>query len=738
MTKKTKLFRNLSFGLAVLTIVVLVCASVLETVCGTNHIYGSPLFVALWTALAVFSIVYIIIRKMQRRKIILLLHLSFVVILAGAFITHVWGVQGSIHLRQGEMPVCQFITNDGINGVLPFEISLNSFELVYYQGTFAPMDYVSSVLIHDGDGMHEGVVSMNNIYDYKGYRFYQSTYDYDRHGSTLSIYYDPYGIAVTYIGYVLLILSVLLFFFDPKSYFRQLLNHPLLRKSVMASLLAVMAFPSFASDTPKTLPRSTAVEFGNMYVYYNDRVCPMQTLARDFTVKLYGKSTYKGMTAEQVLTGWFFYYDDWKTEPIIYVKSKEVRQLLGIEGKYARLVDFFDNNGYKLDYSRHQETGTWDMRGVREADEKFNLISMVSTGNALKMYPYRENDSLQLVWYSISERLPASMPHEQWAFVRYSMNYIAEQVAKKDFDGVNTLIVKTRKYQEREAAGFLPDNTRFRAEKLYNAFDYTRPVAMVCLMVGILSFFFYCWRMLRGRTGRSWLDVVLLALIAVLLFYIVTVMTLRGITAGHFPATNGFETMQLMAACVLVISILSYRRFEAALSFGFILCGLAMLVAMMGESNPSVTPLLPVLSSPLLSIHVMTIMISYSLFGFAMLNGIVAIIIRYSGRACFEQVERLQVISQLILYPAVFLLAIGIFIGAVWANVSWGRYWGWDPKETWALITLLVYAAALHLKSLPAMRRPMFFHWFTVIAFFCVLITYFGANFIMKGLHSYA
>lgn len=246
--------------------------------------------------------------------------------------------------------------------------------------------------------------------------------------------------------------------------------------------------------------------------------------------------------------------------------------------------------------------------------------------------------------------------------------------------------------------------------------------------------------MTRQHTGnrRSRVSTLLAAMMAIVLVYIITILTLRGIIGGHFPASNGFETMLLMAACIAVITIAAYRRFETILSFGFMLCGFSLLVAMLGEANPSVTQLMPVLSSPLLSIHVAVIMISYSLFGFAMFNGIAAVIINRANRRNVRQIERLQVMSRLILYPAVFLLTAGIFIGAVWANVSWGRYWGWDPKETWALITLLVYAAALHTDSLPALRRPMAFHWFTIIAFLSVLITYFGANFIMAGLHSYA
>ncbi|MCM1107623.1 MAG: cytochrome c biogenesis protein CcsA [Clostridium sp.] len=193
-----------------------------------------------------------------------------------------------------------------------------------------------------------------------------------------------------------------------------------------------------------------------------------------------------------------------------------------------------------------------------------------------------------------------------------------------------------------------------------------------------------------------------------------------------------------MSACCAALSLIFARRFAAALPFGFLVCGLTLMVAMLGEANPQITLLMPVLQSPLLSIHVAVIMVAYSLLSFTLFNGLTALLLHaLSKRDSTEKLEHLQTVSHLLLYPAVFLLATGIFIGAVWANVSWGRYWGWDPKEVWALITLLVYASALHTSSLPLLRRPVVFHTFCVAAFLTVLVTYFGVNFLLGGMHSY-
>jgi cytochrome c-type biogenesis protein CcsB len=220
--------------------------------------------------------------------------------------------------------------------------------------------------------------------------------------------------------------------------------------------------------------------------------------------------------------------------------------------------------------------------------------------------------------------------------------------------------------------------------------------------------------------------------------YISLNIVIRALVSGHIPLSNGFETMSFMAWCCSLLAIIFSKRFRYALPFGFLLCGFSLLVAMMGESTPQITQLMPVLHSPLLSIHVMLIMVAYTLLAFTMMNGVTAIVLHSTNRGATEQIEYLSLISRILLYPAVFLLTVGIFIGAVWANVSWGRYWGWDPKEVWALITMLIYALAIHVQSLKWFRKPIHFHLFCVVAFLSVLMTYFGVNFVLGGLHSYA
>ena len=747
-----KLLKRTAFSLLGILLLILTIATILEKIYGTDfvneYIYSSVPFVILCGVTAITSLLYIIKSKLHRQPVIFLLHLSLLFILAGAFTTWIYGEQGTMRVRQGEQQT-SFTDSKGISHQLPFSITLNQFEIIYYKGTLAPMDFISHISVADKDCHRQiqGKVSMNHIFSYQHYRFYQSGYSEDNEGSVFSVSHDPYGIGITYAGYTLLLLSTVFFFFSPQSRFRQLLKSPLLHRSLTVILLLFAFslnsnFLKANSTSPKVLPREVAEHFGDLYILYNNRICPLQTFARDFTVKLYGSSSYKGLTPEEVLTGWLFYYDSWKNEPIIRIKSNEARKLLEIEGNYARLKDYISTiNEYKLEkMMNHIRSGeqVTDKRGIEEADEKFNIINLVCTGAMMKIFPCRNIAGKTLEWYSQSDQLPQDMDNDKWVFIRKSMSYVNEMIVMKKYNDACLLLEKIKKYQQKECDGLLPADNKFKAEKIYNQFDYSKSVAMACICIGLICFIYYCHCMAsQKRTSRKAI-IILNILLWIVFTYLSAAICLRGYVSNHLPLSNGFETMQFMAWCTLLLTFLLQRKFAMLLPFGFLLCGLTLMVSMLGESNPQITQLMPVLQSPLLSIHVVVIMIAYSLLAFIMLNGVTAVILHQSQKECKEQIERLQIISQIILYPAIFLLAIGIFIGAVWANVSWGRYWGWDPKEVWALITMLVYALALHPRSLPWFHRTMFFHVFCITAFITVLITYFGVNFLLGGMHSYA
>ena len=465
-----------------------------------------------------------------------------------------------------------------------------------------------------------------------------------------------------------------------------------------------------------TLPRDVANEFGNLLVYHNNRICPLQTLARDYTIKLTGKTSYKDFSAEQVLLGWFFYYDEWRNEPMIKIKGKDAQQTLGIEGKYASFNDFSSPEGYKL-------TGTQG-KNFSAADEKYNLIMMNLTGSLLKIFPH--NNAL-INWFALNDNLPADMPQAEWLFIRKSMNLVAEYIAHSQYNEAIDLIRKIRRYQETQLGTLAPSKTRITAERIYNHLNFNRPLAMALMTIGILL---YVITIISNKTPR-WSWFILTPTVIYLLFAVV----LRGYIAGHFPLSNGFETMQflaLIASLMPFLTLLFKQQKNNSLFLipnSILICGIALMVATMSELNPRITLLMPVLQSPLLSIHVMVIMISYTLFALILLNATTNLI--------KNNYELCNINYKLNIF-ALFLLTAGIFIGAIWANVSWGRYWGWDPKEVWALITMLIYSLPLHRSSLKIFQNPRFLNWYYIFAFLSVVITYFGVNFILGGMHSYA
>ncbi len=633
-----------------------------------EKVYHTWWFFALWAFLALLSVIIICQQRLWRRTAVFMLHCSFLVILAGAATTFITAHEGEIHLRTHILDNSYIIKGTGEIRQLPFkQFELDKFHVEYYPGTQAPQDFVSQINYTTKDDQKGSVsISMNHIFQYQGYRFYQFSFDPDQQGTILTVRYDPWGTPLTYFGYAMLALSILLVLFNRKEEFMRLLRHPLLQKGALTiSLLVCLTPVSTQARSIPTINKEKAERMARMPIIYNDRVAPLSTLAHDFTQKLYGKSSYKGLCAEQVLYGWLQRPDVWKDEPMLKIKDASLRQQLGIEGKYAKLSDLFDGEDYKLQalIEKGQES-----KAVRELDEKVGIILMLTNGSLIR--PAKGVD--------ISER-------------------------------------------------------KFSAEIFYNNFPFVKILFMLNLTMGLLTF-------LLMMMPRKTTFYVLLRFSTVILWAAFLVLVfgyaLRWYIGGRIPLGNGYETMLFLALSIMAFTMVMYHRLTYLIPFGFLLSGFTLLVAWLGEMNPQITPLMPVLKSPLLSTHVSVIMMSYALLAFMVLNGIMALIQLHRGNQ--QQVEQLTVLSRLMLYPAVFLLTIGIFLGAVWANVSWGKYWSWDPKEVWALITMLIYAVPFHQQSIPFLRQPKWLHIYLIVAFLTVLMTYFGVNYFLGGMHSYA
>ena len=678
----------------VLVAAVLAAGTIAEKVNPEVHIYTSWWFILLMALVGVAAIVSIVQGKMWQHPSLLLIHAAVPVILLGGALTTWTGQSGSMTLQPG-VACSEF---DGHK--LPFCITLEGFEVVPYTGTHTPMDFVSHI---ECEG-EKADISMNNIYRHRGYRFYQEDYG-DNGSSTLSVTRDPWGIGVTYCGYIILVLGLIGMLASPKGRFRQLLKG--------AALMALVLLPVAASATPQTLPRTTAAKMGEMYVLYKGRVCPVQTLAKDFTTKLTGNATYQGLTPEQVFSGYLFYYTDWADEPAIKVKDGAWKTACRIEGKRASMMQLLP-----LDTVRISPITD---KNLRAASEKYNLIRSLLSGKLLKLYPVTDSAGI-LNWYGQNDPLPMDISDEEYLFVRRSTGYMQELVVRGDFDELERVFEKTRKYQEQRVE---TSTIRMRAECLYNTLTTGRWLAMTSITLGLLAFAYALVCQRRRKGMPSWLTTLLATCIAVLTAFLLLIFVLRWVAGGHVPMAGGFDSMNLMAIVAGVAALLLHRRHSIALPTGLMAMGFCLLVAMMSGSNPPVTNLMPVLNSPLLTLHVTVIMCSYALFFFVTLGGLAGLI---TGDKSYRH------LNLTLLYPAVSLLAVGIIIGAIWANVSWGNYWSWDPKEVWALITLIVYAIPLHRGIL---TKPRAFGLYCLLAFLSVVVTYFGVNFILGGMHAY-
>ena len=752
--------KKIIFILYILVLVCMAAATIVEKSQGTDyahaHYYGAWWFILIWAVLAALGAFYIIKRKVKCAST-LALHLSFIIILAGALLTHISAKRGMIHLRIGQ-PTDTYMAQDEEQGMqeekLPFSLCLQKFEAKMHDGTNAVADYSSKFTVIDGDDKSEGEVSMNNIYSHRSYRLYQSSYDEDGKGSVLAINADPYGIPVTYTGYALLFISLVWMLFDPKGGYRKLLKSPLLKKGAlitalilsMGNIQTLHAESATGNLQNAVLPKETAEKFGELHILYNDRICPVQTFALDFCKKIYGARSYQGLTAEQVLSGWVFYGNTWANEPFIKIKSGEMKTAMNLPD-YASLNTFFNREmgGYTIgQYVQEYYNGQQDKfhQQAADIDGKIQIIMELREGISLKVLPYtftknekatKDHSFIKAgttTWFSPVDKLPQAVEHQHALYIRNVFSLLNGDVKAGNTSRVNEFFVKMKKYQEVSSGNSLPTATQYKAERINNAFPFATILFMANLTLGFIALFYTIYRMTKKKEIKV-LNIALPILLGVSFLVLTFGLALRWIISGNIPMSNGYESMLTVAWFVMLISILMQLRIRIVMVFGFLISGFFLLVSHINQMDPAIGQMMPVLNSPLLSIHVSIIMMSYALLSLTFICGIMGICMRSHG-------EELQTLSRIFLYPALTTMGFGIFIGAIWANVSWGTYWSWDSKETWALITFMIYAVVVHTQSLPVFRKPLVYHIYITLAFLSIAMTYFGVNYFLTGMHSYA
>ena len=641
---------------------------------------------------------------------------------------------------------------------VPFSIKLKKFIMDKYPGTNSASSYASEVqLIDDKNNTTKDFrIYMNNILNYDGYRFFQSSFDKDERGTYLSVNHDYWGTLITYLGYAILTIGMLLTFFSKKTRFYQVTQKiKKLRAKNIATIFIVLC--SFFSTTITAqsshnhqISVAHAEKFSTLLVQdFRGRMKPIHTLSREILRKLSRKEKLDDLSAEQVLLGMFVNPNNWYGVAIIKLgKHKDIKKKLGVNKDYVSYRDFFLKNGnYKLSEEIRKAYNLMPKdRGVYEKellklDEKVNILGMVFSGNLLKIIP--DSDSPNNTW--LSNHSHNNENHNEFASSFFS-NYkeaLKRALETNNYEDADRLVKELKAYQLKEGGTIIPSTTKIKAEILLNKLHIFSRLALLYFLLGLIFLFFLFLSVFKPTINLTTIYKILVALV-LLGFILHTIgLGLRWYVSGRAPWSNGYESMIYIAWTSTLAGIIFTRKSFGALAATMILAATILLVSMLSFLDPEITPLVPVLKSYWLTIHVSLEAGSY---GFLMLGAIIGfinlVLMIFINETNKERVKRIikemSYISELTLIGGLVMVSIGTYLGGVWANESWGRYWGWDAKETWALVTILVYAFILHMRIIPKLFGLFSYNVATIFGLATVIMTYYGVNYYLSGLHSYA
>ncbi|EAJ6048770.1 cytochrome C biogenesis protein [Campylobacter jejuni] len=652
---------------------------------------------------------------------------------------------------------------------LPFDIYLRDFVLDRYPGSMSPASYASEITVKNNNENFDYRIFMNNVLDYDGYRFYQSSYDQDEKGTVLSVNKDP-GKIPTYIGYFLLCLGMFMNFLNPHSRFRtlaRLINKDTLKHTSVIIFILLLSFGSektFAQDLNSTLPvvnTNHAKALATLIVQKSadGRMVPFDTLSREILEKIHQSDSYKGQNSNAVMLSMLVDVDKWQMEPFILMPQNQavrdaIANILEIpSAKYIAYKDFFDeNNRYKLQkYVENANRKNPNARGVFDKeiiklDERANVVNLVFSGELFKFIPVQNNpNNVWLAPFSAVTTLKGDEGHIVLALIQNYFSAVENAFKDGNWTRADEGLKFIKEYQEKIGYKVMPSKTKVEMEIFSNKAEIFVKLAPVYLIAGFLLLILVFSKMVVPNLKISFIFKVVYVL-NVLAFVIHTVgLGLRAYLSGHAPWSNGYESMVYIAWALSLSGIFFSRKSPIALSLTSILSGVVLMVAHLSEMNPQITNLVPVLNSYWLSIHVSVITASYGFLGLCTLLGIFTLFLmcflKKDGKYnlnILRNITEATRINEMAMIFGLCLLTVGNFLGAIWANESWGRYWSWDSKETWALVSILVYAAILHLRMIPKYCNQFVFALWSMFAYWVIIMTYFGVNYFLTGLHSYA
>ncbi len=641
---------------------------------------------------------------------------------------------------------------------LPFVVKLNDFILERYPGSSSPSGYKSDVVILDKKDNVEKpfMIFMNNILKYKGYRFYQSSFDRDEKGTILSVNHDMAGMLVTYTGYALLFFFIILSLLSKNTVFRKVTPghwNSVIRKSVTGIILIFFLSGASSISAQKLVPeKSVASEFGRMLVQdQKGRTKPLFTLSNDILRKVARENEFEGMTSMQVFLGLYFDFANWKDVPLIRIANNDLQKKLGINGKFAAFTDLVSlgSNGggsYKISddvnaaYSKAPSERSKLDKEMMKIDERVNIIYMIYKGDFLKLFPLRDSTHN---WVSPQEAFQKTTGSEDSLYFASIIPKMLDAVQTNNIASVRQVTESIGNYQKKFSKYSLPSSSETKAELLYYKAGIFEHLFPVYATIGLVMLIWLITMVIRGgKTTSPVVNVLSWLLFAGFLLHTFGI-GLRWYIAGHAPMSNGYESMIFISWATLLAGFIFSRKSAFALSSAAVLASMTLMVAHMSFMDPEITNLVPVLKSYWLTLHVSVIISSYGFLGVGAILGLITLILLSlsndkNRERISDTIDELTVINFKTLTLGLYFLTIGTFLGAIWANESWGRYWGWDPKETWSLITIIIYSIVIHSRRIPGMKDIFTFNLISLFAFSSVLMTYFGVNYYLSGMHSYA
>ena len=633
----------------------------------------------------------------------------------------------------------------------PFNIFLRDFQLDRYPGSSSPSSFAAEVTVVDKDVDKDYRIYMNNVLDYRGYRFFQSSYDKDEMGTVLSVNYDLAGTIITYLGYLLLALGMVSVFFTRQSRFKFLTKK--LSKANLFLLPFLIPLLSFSSEKEISyIDKEHSKKFDRLLVQdQGGRIKPMNTLCSEYLRKISKKNSLENLNSTQVILSMMVNPHEWASKDIIKVKHEQIKQVVGASSSRTSFKSFFEKDGsYKLKtlveqaYEKEPINRGKLEKDIISVDERVNICFILFNGDLMRIFPLRGDPNN--TWYNSKQHQLFSGKDSLFVsnILKLYFSSINSSYESKNWNEPDSLLNYIIKFQNMYASSdIMPSNLKINTEIWYNNLDIFGKLYKFYIVIGLLmliSLFYEIFN--NNKSVKKVIKFFKYLIFSGFIFHTIG-LAFRWIASGHAPWSNGYESMIYTAWATLLSGIIFSKKSNFTLSATAIVGSLILMFASMNWMDPTITNLVPVLNSYWLMIHVAIIVASYGFLFLGAILGLMCLwIIVFTNNENKKKlksiINSLTNINERGITVGVFMLTIGTFLGGVWANESWGRYWGWDPKETWALVSILVYAFVLHMRLIPAISSKYSFNLASLVAIWSILMTYFGVNYYLSGLHSYA